>query len=66
MEKGLAEWPHPESVCKWLDVQVQTSNDWWPSKVHTGTNTIGLISSSVTYMVGLNALSACLQMTLSS
>jgi len=40
MNKELAGWPHPESYSQQLNVQVETCNEWCPSRVCTGTSTV--------------------------
>jgi len=35
-----SECPHLKCYSPWLNVQVETSNKWCPSRVHTGTSTI--------------------------
>ena len=33
MHKELAGWLHSMGCSQWLDVQVETSDDWWSSGV---------------------------------
>lgn len=32
MDKELAGWSHPKSCSQWLDVQVESSYEWGPSR----------------------------------
>ena len=41
VDKELAGWPWtPESSGQQLDVQMEISDEWWPSGVHIGTSTV--------------------------
>jgi len=42
MDKDLAGWPHPMSCSQQLKVQMEISNEWCPSGVHTRINTINI------------------------
>ena len=60
VDKELAGWPHPKSCSQWLIIQVETSNEWCQGYVF---RCDGLISSLVTWTVGLTVPSGSLKMT---
>ena len=39
VDEELVGWSHPEGNGQWLDVQMEISDEWCPSGVHTGTST---------------------------
>jgi len=40
LDKELAQWTHSNSYSQWLDVQVETSDEWCASGVSTGASVV--------------------------
>jgi len=40
LDKEMARWTHPKSCSQWIDVQVETNNEWCASVVSTGANAV--------------------------
>jgi len=40
LHKELAQWTHSKSCSQWLDVQVETSDEWCASGVGTGASAV--------------------------